>query len=62
MKMDWTVRLWFALVPIFGFVFLMVLLRRGAERKPWEGTATYVVYGILAVWLLVVVLMTYFRR
>lgn len=60
--MGWTVMLWIAAIPIFGYLLFMVLLRKESERQPWEEKAAYVAYGLLAVWLLVVVLTAIYRR
>ncbi|MDB5761977.1 MAG: hypothetical protein JWQ21_972 [Herminiimonas sp.] len=60
--MDWTAMLWVAAIPIFGYLLFMVLLRKDTERQSWEEAAAYVVYGLLAVWLLAIALTTFFRR
>jgi hypothetical protein len=60
--MDWTVMLWVATIPIFGYLFFIVSLRKGTKRQTWEQAVAYVVYGLLAVWLLAVVLMALFLR
>jgi hypothetical protein len=60
--MDWKIMLWIAAIPIFGYLLFMVMLRKETDRQAWEETAAYVAYGLLAVWLIVIVLTAFFRK